>query len=77
MTLIWQARSPLIPCMMLIPSLISRLVFHSGWDDGALDAVAAAVCMHRNDGYASNTLSGDLWQQTPCVTAEMESGGND
>lgn len=73
-------RSPQIPSMLLIPSLISRLVFHSSWDDGALDAaatVAAAVYTYRNDGYASNMLSGDLWQQTPGVTDEMESGGND
>lgn len=34
-TLIRQVRSPQIPSMLLIPSLISRLVFHSSWDEGA------------------------------------------
>lgn len=66
--------------MMLIPALISRLVLQNSWSDRTLDAAAAAavaVYTHRNDGYASNMLSGDLWQQILSVTDEMESGGND
>lgn len=67
-------------CYIDLVSDFSRLVFHNSWNDGALDAAAAvavAVFTHRNDGYASSMLSGDLWQQTPSVTDEMESGGND
>lgn len=73
-TLIWQASSPQIPCMMLMAALISGL---TRWKDGAPDAAAVAVSTQRNDGYASNMLSGDVWQQTPAVTDEMESGGNE
>lgn len=52
-----------------VPRLVGRT--------GAPDAAAVAVSTHRNDGYASNVLSGDVWQQTPAVTDDMESGGND
>lgn len=75
--LIWQASSPQIPCVMLMAALNSRLVFHSRWKDGAPDAAAVAVYTHTDDGYASSELSGDVWQRTPAVTDEMDSGGND
>lgn len=70
----FHAADSIIDLQAVVPQQLGRR------PGGALDAaatVAAAVYTRRNDGYASNMLSGDLWQQTPGVTDEMESGGND
>ena len=59
---------------MFIPPWISRAVFHNGRNKMAVDVAAAALytITLTNDGYASNTLSGDWWWQTETQTDEVE-----